>query len=183
MEFAGGGIELSRCYFEELVSPLLREILPEVRYAAARVWSGSEVLGLDDAMSRDHDWGLRLQVFVPDSESARVESALDQHLPEPALDGRPVALELVLRRHLLRPEVRAELGRLGADRLLEDVGERVRRVRREHDRAQAGGRAAARCGRGDGRLADTALARVEDRARGHRQAPQPTSRPACGASD
>lgn len=33
-----------------------------------RVWgTGSEVLGLDDAVSRDHDWGLRLQLFVPDA--------------------------------------------------------------------------------------------------------------------
>ena len=55
-----------------------------------------------------------------------------------------------------------------ADRRLEHVGERVRRIGGEHDRAQPGGGAAAGGGGGDRRLADAALARVEDRARGHR---------------
>jgi hypothetical protein len=60
-----------------------------VRYAAARVGHGSEVLGLDDAMSRDHDWGLRLQLFVPGSSCARVRSALDHNLPR-TFRGHPV---------------------------------------------------------------------------------------------
>jgi hypothetical protein len=81
MTQAGDGIALSRCYFEDLVAPLLNQCIPEVRYAAARVGTGSDVLALDDAMSRDHDWGLRLQLFVPDADQARVRSALDQHLP------------------------------------------------------------------------------------------------------
>ena len=38
-------------------------------------------MGLDDVMSRDHDWGLRLQLFVPDVDRPHVLSALDQHLP------------------------------------------------------------------------------------------------------
>ena len=74
----------------------------------------------------------------------------------------------ILRGHLLGPEVRRQLGRLGADRRLEHVGERVRRVGGEHHRAQPGGGAAAGGGGGDRGLADAALARVEDRARGHR---------------
>ena len=81
MTTAGDGIALSRRYFEDLVAPLLKQCVPDVRFAAARVGSGSDVLGLDDAMSRDHDWGLRLQLFVPDSDQARVQFALDQRLP------------------------------------------------------------------------------------------------------
>ena len=104
-----------------------------------------------------------------------LHAALDQHLPEPALHRRPVALELLLRRDLLRPQVRRQLGRLAPDRRLEHVGERVGGIGGQHDRAQPGGGAAAGGGGGDRRLADAALARVEDRARGHRAAPQPTS--------
>lgn len=76
-----GGIALARSYFKQLVAPTIRRHLPEMRYAAARVGSGSEVLGLDDEMSRDHDWGLRLQLFVSDSDVAQLRSTLEHHLP------------------------------------------------------------------------------------------------------
>ncbi len=89
MTEAGDGIALSRLYFEGLVAPLLNQCVPDVRYAAARVGPGSDVMGLDDAMSRDHDWGLRLQLFVPHPDQARVETALDQHLPTD-FGGHPV---------------------------------------------------------------------------------------------
>ena len=108
-----------------------------------------------------------------------LDPALHQHRAEPLLHGRPVLLQLRLRRDLLRPQVGADLRGLAADRRLQHVGERVRRIGREHDRAQPGRRATAGRGCGDGGLADAALARVEDRARGHDGAPQPTP-PACG---
>lgn len=41
-----------------------------VPHAAGRLGSGSDVLGLDDDMSRDHDWGLRLTVLVEDGDTA-----------------------------------------------------------------------------------------------------------------
>ena len=93
MTLADDGIALSRCFFEDLVTPLLKRHVPEVRYAAARVGSGSDVLGFDDAMSRDHDWGLRLQLFVPRADQARVHSALDQHLPT-HFRGHPIRFGL-----------------------------------------------------------------------------------------
>lgn len=77
----GEGIALARAYAEDLVGPLLQQRLPNVRYAAARVGTGSDVWGLDDAMSRDHDWGLRLQLFVSDADRPQVLSTLDRHLP------------------------------------------------------------------------------------------------------
>ena len=85
---AGDGIALSRSYFEDLVAPLLKQHVPQVPYAAARVGPGSDVLGLDDAISRDHDWGLRLQLFVRDADRAGALSALE-HLPG-EFRGHPV---------------------------------------------------------------------------------------------
>lgn len=60
----GTGADLSRDYFEQVVAPLLERSAPGLPYAAARLGSGSDVLGYDDEQSRDHDWGLRLTVLV-----------------------------------------------------------------------------------------------------------------------
>ncbi len=75
------GLALSRDYHAAVVGPLLDRWCPSVAYAAARVGAGSDVLGLDDTTSRDHDWGLRLQVFVAPDDVAGVRAALDAHLP------------------------------------------------------------------------------------------------------
>jgi len=67
---AGEGIELARRYFGEVVRPLLAHRRPGLSSAAGRLGSGSDVLGLDDDRSRDHDWGLRLTVLVADDGTA-----------------------------------------------------------------------------------------------------------------
>ena len=76
------GISLARAYWSQVVRPVLDEHRPAVPRAAARIGSGSDVLGLDDQMSRDHDWGLRLQLFVPKSERSDVLTVLRDHLPD-----------------------------------------------------------------------------------------------------
>jgi hypothetical protein len=79
------GAELARGFFTEVVEPLLNRTVPGLRYAAGRLGSGSDVLGLDDAMSRDHDWGCRLTVLVDEDardQVRRISQALEQELPE-----------------------------------------------------------------------------------------------------
>jgi hypothetical protein len=46
------GAELARRFSTDVVEPLLGRARPELRYAAARLGSGSDVLGLDDPMTR-----------------------------------------------------------------------------------------------------------------------------------
>ncbi len=52
---------------------------------AGRFGSGSDVLGLDDAMSRDHDWGLRLNLLVPREHVEEVDAHLAAALPDTVL--------------------------------------------------------------------------------------------------
>jgi hypothetical protein len=79
------GAELARSFFLGVVEPLLGRALPRLEYAAARLGSGSDVLGLDDAMSRDHDWGCRLTLLVDEDDRdqvPRISRLLEEELPE-----------------------------------------------------------------------------------------------------
>lgn len=80
------GLELARLYYAEAVRPLLECGFPDLRYSAALIGPGSEVLGFDTARSTDHDWGPRLQVFLTDDAadagvSAQVTELLTTRLP------------------------------------------------------------------------------------------------------
>lgn len=59
------GVEIARRYYLSEVSPGLAG----VPHAAALLGPGSEVLGYDDDVSPDHDFGERVQIFRPDRES------------------------------------------------------------------------------------------------------------------
>ena len=83
--------------------------------------------------------------------------------PSQSWTAGPVALHLVLRGDLLGPQALADLRRLAADGGLQRVGQRVRRVGREHDGVEPARGDAPRGGGGDRGLADPALAGVEDR--------------------
>jgi hypothetical protein len=54
------GLRLAGDFYRDVVGPLLSG-LP---HAAALLGDGSEVLGYDDAVSADHDFGPRVQIFV-----------------------------------------------------------------------------------------------------------------------
>lgn len=83
------GAELARSYFEQVVRPVVEERWPRMPYAAARLGSGSDVLGLDDETSRDHDWGLRLDLLVPSDLVRTVDAHLAERLPE-SFAGHPI---------------------------------------------------------------------------------------------
>ena len=61
---------------------------PGLPRAAGRLGSGSDVLGLDDAVSQDHDWGLRLNLLVSADIAAHVDAYLEETLPE-SFEGLP----------------------------------------------------------------------------------------------
>ncbi|MCZ6890133.1 MAG: DUF4037 domain-containing protein [Gammaproteobacteria bacterium] len=75
------GLELARAFFLEAVEPLMPGAL---RYSAALIGPGSEVLGFDDEMSSDHHWGPRVMIFLTDDDFARrdeLERLLAHALP------------------------------------------------------------------------------------------------------
>jgi hypothetical protein len=75
---------------------LLAEEMPGLGYAVGRLGSGSDVLGFDDAMSRDHDWGCRLTLLVdePDRDAVpQITRLLERGLPE-SYRGYPVRFPL-----------------------------------------------------------------------------------------
>lgn len=61
----GQGLELNRSFFFEAVEPILSYKFQDLRYAAALIGVGSEVLGYDDLTSLDHHWGPRVLLFLP----------------------------------------------------------------------------------------------------------------------
>ncbi len=74
------GLTLARDFFLEIVKPLLAEKTPGVPYAAALLGPGSDVLAFDTPVSRDHDWGPRLQLFLPERELPERASLLERVL-------------------------------------------------------------------------------------------------------
>lgn len=79
------GLKLSELFYKEIIEPILRKNFPGLEYAAARMGYGSEVLGFDDEMSRDHDWGPRLTLFLPgevlEAEKPKIDLILRDSLP------------------------------------------------------------------------------------------------------
>lgn len=65
------GLQLSRRYYQEAVGPLLRKHFGDLPHTAARIGTGSEVLGFDTARSADHEWGPRLQIFLHRDDAGR----------------------------------------------------------------------------------------------------------------
>jgi hypothetical protein len=111
------GVELSRRLYVEVVHPVLNAEFPDLPHAAALLGRGSEVLGFDDEMSRDHDWKPRTLVFLADADEPRfgeaVRETLRRDLP-PTFADYPIDHEV----HTIRGYVQQRLD-LDIDRHIE----------------------------------------------------------------
>jgi Domain of unknown function (DUF4037) len=74
------GIKLAESFYFEAVKPLLQTHVPNVKYTAALLGTGSEILGFDDEMSSDHHWGPRVMLFLEDQDVARYAAVIDETL-------------------------------------------------------------------------------------------------------
>ena len=78
------GLDLSCAFFQECVQPIVARTAPQLRYTAALIGPGSEVIGCDDRRSTDHHYGPRVLLFLaPEQLAARekLDQALRQQLP------------------------------------------------------------------------------------------------------
>lgn len=74
------GLELGRIFYNEAVKPILDADFPTLRYTAAIIGSGSEVLGFDTAMSSDHHWGPRVMLFLSPEDHAAMKDDIHETL-------------------------------------------------------------------------------------------------------
>ncbi len=81
------GRQLSRRFYEEQVRPALDSGYSGLPYSAALLGRGSEVLGFDDEMSRDHNWEPRVLLFLRESDQAGFGGPLERSLKD-ALPAR-----------------------------------------------------------------------------------------------
>ena len=79
------GLDLAEAFYWEAVRPIIVNHFPDLPHSAALIGFGSDVIGQDTPMSRDHMWGPRMQVFIPSSQFDTVRpllhEALSQELP------------------------------------------------------------------------------------------------------
>lgn len=79
------GLKLCKLFYQQEVRPILNKNFPKLRYSAAIMGWGSEVLGFDTPISRDHHWGPRVLLFLSEHDfrrrKRRIGEALSHQLP------------------------------------------------------------------------------------------------------
>lgn len=78
------GLKLAELFYHEAVKPILDQVAPGLRYSAALIGSGSEILGFDTERSTDHHWGPRLMVFLSEADFPQadaISTVLSERLP------------------------------------------------------------------------------------------------------
>ncbi len=79
------GLKLGKLFYQQEVRPILDKQFPNLPHSAALIGWGSEVLGFDTTISRDHHWGPRVLLFLSEKDSPalknKIAKALANHLP------------------------------------------------------------------------------------------------------
>lgn len=79
------GLELNESFYQEAVKPILEKHFWGLKYSAASIGYGSDVLGFDTEVSTDHEWGPRLLLFLSPEDyeqyKAEINDTLSKKLP------------------------------------------------------------------------------------------------------
>jgi hypothetical protein len=76
------GLKLCELFYQKEVRPILNKEFHALRYSAALIGWGSEVLGFDTPISRDHHWGPRVLLFLNDQDYRRLKDKIRQTLSD-----------------------------------------------------------------------------------------------------
>ena len=76
------GLQLSELFYRQQVKPILEKNFPRLKYSAALIGWGSEVLGLDTTRSTDHHWGPRVLLFLSDEDHQKLNRQISEILSE-----------------------------------------------------------------------------------------------------
>ncbi|MDJ0636218.1 MAG: DUF4037 domain-containing protein [Xenococcaceae cyanobacterium MO_188.B29] len=74
------GLELSKSFYKEAVKPILESHFSELKYSAALIGYGSDVLDFDNLVSTDHEWGPRLLLFLSEEDYEKYQAEIDNTL-------------------------------------------------------------------------------------------------------
>jgi hypothetical protein len=74
------GLELSESLFKEAVQPIMNEFFPGLQYAAGLLGWGSDALGYDTPVSRDHFWGPRMVLFLDEDRISEFHKQVNEVL-------------------------------------------------------------------------------------------------------
>ena len=78
------GLDLAEIFFDRFGLPAIKEHFPEMvdRISAGLIGRGSEVLGADDELSRDHGWGPRFLLFLNGDDLRNIGEEMQTKLNE-----------------------------------------------------------------------------------------------------
>lgn len=76
------GLKLCRLFYQQEIAPVLSRHFPRLRYSAALIGWGSEVLGFDTPMSSDHHWGPRVLLFLNRRDQVQLKEKIKQILAD-----------------------------------------------------------------------------------------------------
>lgn len=76
------GLKLCELFYQKEVRPILNNEFPALRYSAALIGWGSEVLGFDTPISRDHHWGPRMLLFLNAQDYPRLKDKIGRTLSD-----------------------------------------------------------------------------------------------------
>lgn len=83
------GLELCEGFFNECAKPIIDKYFPDLQYSAGLIGYGSDVLGYDDEVSRDHMWGPRFYMFLSEKDINKKDEVFNkfaENLPYKYMD-------------------------------------------------------------------------------------------------